>query len=144
MLKSAAGDPGVEQVLGNRLAAIARDQESAAAARTIESILANSHDRDGEVDLIHRRLEFAGKSKARGYSAVGYIQPSSEELLGHKLFLLIGREGSTIAYLDIPAGLDIEPLLARRVGVRGDPHYSEDLGSRLISVRDVEPIEARP
>jgi hypothetical protein len=56
---------------------------------------------------------------------------------------LIGSDGSTLAYLDIPPGLDIDPLLAQRVGVRGDPHFNEDLGTRLITVRDVETMDPR-
>ena len=62
---------------------------------------------------------------------------------GHKVFALIGGKGSTIAYLDIPPDLEAEPFLARRVGVRGQTHWSEDLGTRLISVRDMESIEAK-
>ena len=62
---------------------------------------------------------------------------------GHKVFTLIGPNGTAIAYLDIPPGLDPEPLLARRVGVRGQTHWSEDLGTRLITVRDMESIEPK-
>jgi hypothetical protein len=29
------------------------------------------------------------------------------------------------------------------VGVRGEPHFSEDLGSRLITVREVETADLR-
>jgi hypothetical protein len=89
------------------------------------------------------RVTAAGQSHARAYSAVGYIQPSSEQVSGHKLFLLIGADGSTLAYLDIPPGLDINPHLAHRVGVRGEPHFNEDLGSRLITVSDVETMDSR-
>ena len=60
---------------------------------------------------------------------------------GHKVFALIGREGKTDAYLDIPPGLDPQPFLASRVGVRGQAHFNEDLGTRLITVRDLESIE---
>ena len=62
---------------------------------------------------------------------------------GHKVFALIGREGKTDAYLDIPPGLDPEPFLASRVGVRGQAHFSEDLGTRLITVRDMENLEQK-
>ena len=58
---------------------------------------------------------------------MGFIQPSVRKVDGHKVFALIGAQGSAIAYLDIPAGLDPEPDLARRVGVRGQAHFSEDL-----------------
>jgi hypothetical protein len=125
------------------LALLTRVDQAAQAARTIESVLAESHRRDGDVALVKTRIAAAGGLHARAYSAVGYIQPSAEEVSGRKLFLLIDRDGSTVAYLDIPPGLDIEPLLAHRVGVRGDPHFNEDLGSRLITVRDVETMNSR-
>src|SRR5262249_16450700 len=80
--------------------------------------------------------------RAHPYNAVGFMQPSARSIDGRKLFVLIARNGSTVAFLDIPPGLDAEPLVARRVGVRGIPHFDEDLGARLISVRAVESIEA--
>ena len=143
ILKSAGNDPAVEEAIRVRLALVTRDDQAAQAARTIESVLAESHRRDGEVAAVKRRVAVAGRSLARGYSAVGYIQPSAEQFSGRKLFLLIGKDGSTVAYLDIPPGLDIQPLLAHRVGVRGDPHFNEELGSRLITVRDVETMDSR-
>ena len=77
------------------------------------------------------------------YDAVGFIQPSAHMVDGHKVFALIGSEGKTDAYLDIPPGLDPQPFLASRVGVRGQAHFSEDLGTRLITVRDLESIEQK-
>ncbi len=62
---------------------------------------------------------------------------------GRRLYSLVGTDGQTVAYLDVPAGLDIEPLVTRRIGVRGVSHYNEDFGARLITVRDVELIETR-
>jgi hypothetical protein len=62
---------------------------------------------------------------------------------GRKLYALIGSDGSTIAFLDIPPGLDPSPLQSRRVGVLGATHYDQDLGTRLITVRDIEAIESR-
>jgi hypothetical protein len=62
---------------------------------------------------------------------------------GRKLYALIGSSGSTLAYLDIPPGLDLDAVASRRVGVRGTTHYNADLGTRLITVRDLEAIEER-
>jgi hypothetical protein len=143
ILKGAGNNPSVEEAIRRRLALLTRDEQAAQAARTIESVLAESHRRDGDVALVKRRIAAAGRLHARAFSAVGYIQPSAEQVSGRKLFLLIDKDGSTIAYLDIPPGLEIEPFLAHRVGVRGDPHFNEDLGSRLISVRDVETMDSR-
>jgi hypothetical protein len=143
ILKGAGNDPAVEEALRLRLAGVTRDEQAAQAARTIETILEESHRRDREVAQAKRRVASAGRKRARAYSAVGYVQPSSQNIEGRKLFVLIGNDGSTVAYLDIPPGLDMDPLLAHKVGVRGDPHFSEDLGTRLITVRDVESIETK-
>jgi len=143
ILKKAGNDPATEEAIRARLARVSRDEEAARAARTIETILAESHRRDSVVAQAKRRVAAAGRSQARAYSAVGYVQSSGQRLEGRKLYVLIGGDGSTLAYLDVPPGLDIDPLLARRVGVRGDPHFNEDLGSRLITVRDVETIDSR-
>ena len=143
ILKSAGNNPSVEEAIRGRLALLTGDEQAAQAARTIESVLAESHRRDGDVAEVKRRIAAAGELHARAYSAVGYIQPSAEQVSGRKLFLLIGKDGATIAYLDVPPGLDIQPLLAHRVGIRGDPHFNEDLGSRLITVRDVETMDSR-
>jgi hypothetical protein len=143
ILKNAGNDSAVEEAIRGRLASVTSDEQAAQAAQTIESVLAASHRRDVDVAQVKRRVAAAGQSPARGYSAVGYIQPSAEQVSGRKLFLLIGKDGTTVAYLDIPPGLDVEPFLAHRVGVRGDPHFNEDLGSRLITVRDVETMDSR-
>jgi hypothetical protein len=136
----ANGDHAAEEVISARLAQVARDERSAEAARTIESILGESHRRDQEVAAAERQVAAAARSHARAFSARGYVQASTETLDGHKLYILIANDGSTIAYLDVPPGLDIDPLLTKRIGVRGEPHFNEDLGARLITVRDVEKL----
>ena len=78
---------------------------------------------------------------ARPYDAEGLMQPSARKINGQKVFALIGPEGTTQAYLEVPAGLDASPLLSRRVGVRGEIQYSDSLRARLISVRDLDPLE---
>ena len=143
LLKRAGDRADLEDKLRTRLARVTQYEQAALAARTIESILAKSHRRDGQVAAVRRDLARLEQTRARAYDAVGFIQPSVRKFDGHKLFALIGAKGSAIAYLDIPAGLDPEPFLARRVGVRGQAHFSEDLGTRLITVRDMENIEAR-
>ena len=143
LLKRAGDRLEVEEAIRNRLAGLTRNEQAAQAARTIESILARSHRRDGEVVQMRKRLAQLERARARAYDAVGFVQPSARRVDGHKVFALIGGDGSTIAYLDIPPGLDPKPLLARRVGIRGQAHFSEDLGTRLITVRDMEGIEAR-
>jgi hypothetical protein len=143
LLKRAGEQPELEEVLRTRLNRLTQHEQAAKAARTIESILAKSHRRDSEVAAVRKDLARLERTRARSYDAVGFIQPSARKVDGHKVFALIGGQGSTIAYLDIPPGLDPEPFLARRIGVRGQTHFSEDLGTRLITVRDMESIDAR-
>jgi hypothetical protein len=143
LLKRVGNRDDLEEAIRSRLARLTRHEQAAQAARTIESILARSHRRDHEVAQVRQRLTQLERTRARAYDAVGFVQPSARKVDGHKVFSLIGGDGSTIAYLDIPPGLDPRPLLARHVGVRGQAHFSEDLGNRLITVRDMESLEAR-
>ena len=73
---------------------------------------------------------------------MGLIQASSRKVGGQKVFALIGRDGATQAYLDIPPGIDVKGLRTHRVGVRGAVHYDETLRSRVINVREVEALDA--
>ena len=141
ILKRAGNDPTVEEAIRVRLARVTRDEQSAHAARTIEDILVRSHRRDQKVAADRRRVAAASRSRARAFSARGYVQASTEMIEGRMLYVLIANDGSTIAYLDVPPGLDISRLVAHRIGVRGEPHFNEELGARLITVRDVEKIE---
>jgi hypothetical protein len=143
LLKRAGDNRALEEAIRVRLAQVTRHEQAAAAARSMQSILAESHRRDHEVATLKRRIAAAARSRARAYSAVGFMQSSAKGFDGRKLYVLIANDGLTIAYLDIPPGLDPSPLVAQRVGVRGVPHFNEDLGARLISVRDIEAIESR-
>src|SRR5918998_1335186 len=69
------------------------------------------------------------------------MQPSARKINGQKVFALIGPEGTKQAYIEVPAGLDTSPLLSRRVGVRGEIQYSDSLKARLVTVRDLDPLE---
>jgi hypothetical protein len=143
ILKRSGNNPPIDEAIRVRLARVTQDEQAAEAARTIENILVESHRRDQDVAAARRRVAAAGQSRVRAYSARGFVQASAEMIDGRKLYVLIANDGSTIAYLDVPPGLDIDPLLAHRVGVRGAPHYNEDLGARLITVRDVEKLDPR-
>jgi hypothetical protein len=145
LLKTASGEPEFEGAIRVRLERLSQREQAAKAAATIEGILAQSHKRDSEVVELRRRLQKSAgiHARFRVYEAVGFMQSSARKIDGHKLFVLIGKNGGTVAYLDIPPGLDAEPVLAHKVGVRGVAHYNEELHSRLITVRDVQAIEAR-
>jgi hypothetical protein len=143
LLKRLGSDPAVEEAIRVRLARLTRYEQAAQAARTIQEILAKSHRRDREVAKVERKLAAAERPRARPYNAVGFVQPSARKVDGRKLYALIGADGSTLAYLDVPPGIDVDPFFSRRIGVRGDTHYDEDLGTRLITVRDLESIESK-
>lgn len=143
LLRRSGDRAELEEALRARLARVTQHERAAKAAQTIESILAKSRRRDAEVAAVRRDLARFERSRARSYDAVGFIQPSARMVDGHKVFALIGREGKTDAYLDIPPGLDPNPFLAGRVGVRGQARFNEDLGTRLITVRDLENIEKK-
>ena len=133
----------VGEVVRGRLAQLERLEQPARAAATIQTILAHSHRRDRDLVESKRQRDTSAKRRVSLFQAVGFMQPSTQKIDGRKLFVLIGKNGGTVAFLDIPPGLDPDPALARRVGVRGVVHYNEDLQSRLITVRDLEPIESR-
>jgi len=61
------------------------------------------------VAAVRRDLARLERTRARGYDAIGFIQPSARKVDGHKVFALIGGQGSTIAYLDIPPPLTPSP-----------------------------------
>jgi hypothetical protein len=145
LLKTSTGDAAVEEAIRVGLARVTRLEQASKAARTIQTILAESHRRDRQVEAMEHQLHSTptGSSRSRAYQAVGFMQASAQKVEGRQLFVLIGKNGATVAFLDIPPGLDPDPLLARRVGVRGVAHYNEELHSRLISVRALEPIEPR-
>jgi hypothetical protein len=124
-----------------RLDLVERQERMARSARTIGTILERSRRRDAEVALLRRRLAQLERPSDRPYDVEGLIQPSSRQVDGQRVFALIGPDGSTVAYLDIPPGLDVRPLVARRVGVRGTIRYNENLRARLIAVRDLEPLD---
>ena len=138
MTDSAAG-----HAIRARLDEVSRDEAMARDARLIETLLERSRRRDATLALFERRLADAESPQARPYDVQGLIQPSSRQVDGQKVYALIGGDGLTEAYLDIPPGIDVKSLLTRRVGVRGTVHYNAGLRARLISVRDLEPLDKR-
>ena len=143
LLKRAGSDPTVEETVRVGLSRVTRYEQAAQAARTIREILEKSHRRDREVAKVERKLAAAARPRVRPYNAVGFVQPSARKVDGRKLYALIGADGATLAYLDVPPGIDVDPLFSRRIGVRGEAHFDEDLGTRLITVRDLESVESK-
>ena len=143
ILKRSGDNPAVEEALRDRLTRVTRHEQAAAAAREFQQILARTRTRDSQVAQLEQRLAAADRYRTITYHAVGVVQPSARLIDGHKLHALINQDGKTIAYLDIPPGLDVEAIGSRRVGVRGAVHYNQELGTRLITVRDLEPVATR-
>jgi hypothetical protein len=143
ILKRSGDNPAVEEALRVRLARVTRHEQGAAAAREFEETLTRSRRRDVQVAQLQQRLAAVDRHRTVTYHAIGFVQPSSRVINGRKLYTLIGSDGKTVAYLDIPPGLDVESLGTRRIGVRGAVHYNQDLGTRLITVRDLEPVGTR-
>jgi hypothetical protein len=116
-----------------------RSPESA--IRKFEAAIERSRRIDNEVARIQQKLARSRTQTERGYDARGLLQASSRKVDGQKVHALIGPEGVPIAYLSIPPGISTKSLLARKVGVRGDVHFNEGLGTRLITVKDLDPID---
>jgi hypothetical protein len=143
ILKRSGDNPAVEEALRGRLAQVTRHEQAAAAAREFQEVLARSRGRDAQVAYLERRLAAADRYRTVTYHGIGYVQPSSRIIDGRKLHVLITRDGQTVAYLDIPPGLDVQSIGTQRVGVRGAVHFNQELGTSLITVREVEPVGAR-
>jgi len=134
-------DPDAVQAIETRLQVVSQHQEAASSIRSLDEILARSRRRDHLLALEIRRLSHAAERRERPYDAEGMVQASSKQVDGQRVFALIGPEGTTLAYLNIPAGLDPAPFVTRRVGVRGSARYDEKLRARLIAVQDLDPLD---
>jgi hypothetical protein len=143
LLKRFGDDSTVEAAIRVRLASLTRYEQVGQLSRTIQDTLAQSHRRDRSVTDVKRRLAGVGTARPQRFSAAGFMKPSSHMIDGRRLYTLVGRDGSTVALLDIPPGLDLDPLVAHRVGVRGPAHYDESLHARLITVRAIESIDLK-
>jgi len=106
-----------------------------------EEALQRSRAIDSTVEQARRTLTLARTPTERNYDARGMLQASSRKVDGQKVLALIGPEGAPIAYLVVPPGIPASRLLTRKVGVRGEVHFNESLGARLITVRDLDPLD---
>lgn len=141
LMKDQAADPQAAAAIKVRLDVLDHEQSAAESVRKIEAILERCRTRERNLDLYRRRIDQAEAPTERPYLAKGLMQPTSRWVDGQKVFALIGSEGTPVAYLRLPAGLDPTPVMLRRVGVRGSLHYDEQLRARLIHVHDLDPID---
>lgn len=127
-----------------RIAKVKRQRVAASAARTIESLIAGSRARDGQVLAARERAAAASARDDGDYDASGLLQTSSKLVEGRRVYALIGDDGGVACYLSIPPGIPVEEMLSRRVGVRGSGRYDEGLRARVIRVSDLEILRNRP
>ncbi len=136
-----APDSATADALRGRLALVAGHEEVGRSARMVATLLDRSRRRDQEVAMAREKLVAISEPRRRPFVAEGLMERSSREVEGHRVYALIGSDGNPTAYLDVPPGLDARPALSKRVGVRGNVRYNEKLGTRLIAVKDLEPLE---
>jgi hypothetical protein len=115
--------------------------DAEAAIRKFEEALDRSRAIDNQVALARQKLASSRTLTERGYDAKGLLQASSRKVEGQKVHALIGPKGVPIAYLAIPPGIAANRLLARKVGVRGEVRFNESLGTRLITVKDLDALD---
>jgi len=132
--------PAARAAVQARLDQVDRQLRLAAEARSFLAVVDLSRRRDTQLAEIPAGDESSSRPKRETYDARGLLQPSSREAGGQRLFALIGADGATIAYLDIPPGLDPTPLVGHRVGVRGAIHFDEELNARLFAVKDLDDL----
>ncbi len=143
-LRDMSATPEERTAVRLRLDQVARQEAVARAVRELSALVEKSRRLDGQVDAIHGRLADLATSRAAPFDAEGLFFNSSRLIDGRKVYVLIGNRGEVTAYLEVPPGLEASRYLSRRVGVRGEPRYNETAKSRVILVRDLEPLDEAP
>jgi len=137
-------DPAVRAALRARLDRVLRQEALAKAARSFQHLLVRSRQLDQDVDRVRTPASEAPPAELAPYDAEGLLQKSSRQVDGQTVYALIGKKGQTVAYLNVPPGLEAGALVARRVGVRGAVRFNEALRTNLIIVRELDPLSDPP
>jgi hypothetical protein len=140
LLKKAMTPEAVATIQG-KLNVLEKHDAIARSARSFRTVLESSRRRDQRAARAAKKLSDVDLPQNEPFALQGLLQPSSRQIEGRRVFALIGSQGAPIAYLDVPPGLDVHRMLAKQVGVHGSTRYSETLRARLITVRDLEPLE---
>ncbi len=140
LLRQFGTNPKVLATVEPKLDQVRREMELAKSAQAFAQLLKAGDQRDAAIAHTQQTVALAQSSSDRGYDAQGLLQPSSRRYQGKKVLALVGPEGRTTSYLEVPPGIPINQYLTQKVGVRGVVHFDEGLGARLISVRDLELI----
>lgn len=136
-------EPTTRDTIRARLSQVTRQEEVARDARKVQGLLEQSRRRDQDIAALRQRGG-ATEPDDDSYDAEGLLQSSSKQVEGRKVYALIGSSGATDAYLILPPGLRTETLQARRVGVRGAVHFDDTLRARVITVRELDPLDDAP
>lgn len=129
------------RAIDDRIGRIDRQMRAGQAAARMEALLSRSRARDGGLAEARRGIDENGQKGANVYDANGLLQATSRMVDGRRVHALIGDDGAVVAYLMIPPGLAVKPLVSHRVGVRGIGRYEESLRARLIQVQDLERLD---
>jgi hypothetical protein len=136
--------PEERAIAQSRLDQLDRQMAVSKAARELAALADRGRRRDGEVAALKRQLaELAGAAESP-FETRGLLHRSSRLIDGRRAYVVIDDDGRVAAYLHVPPGLDADRLVARRVGVRGEPRFDEDLRERVIWVRTIEALDEAP
>ena len=127
-----------KRAIARRLDVLRSQKSAAESAAKMATLLSRSRVRDGSVAQARRGAAGSGRVIEGDFDASGLLQSWSRLVDGRRVLALLGDDGGVAAYLAIPPGLSVEPLLSHLVGVRGEGRFDETLGKRLIQVQDVE------
>ncbi len=134
-------DAGSQAAVRARIEQVGRQEQLVRDARDLNAAVGRSRGRDESVAALIARKAQVRRATPDPYDLRGLLQPSAKQVNGQKVLALIAPDGSTGAYLDLPAGLNASTLVGRKVGVRGTSHFDQELNARLIEVHDLEPLE---
>ena len=132
-----------KRAIERRLDVLRRQKTAADSAAKIAKLLGRSRARDGNIAKARRGVDTPVAAIQGDYDASGLLQTTSRMVEGRKVLVLLGDDGGIAAYLTIPPGLSVEPLLSHRVGVRGEGRFDETLGRKVIQVQDIERLDVK-
>ena len=137
-----ADDPDSRAYLQGHLDQVARQQAAADSARRVGTLLEQEASLARRADETLASEDDPAPIRKPPFDVVGMLQPSSKLAAGRKVYAVIGEEGYAVAYLRVPPGLLMEPLLSRQVGVRGSFSYDPALRQRGPGHRDRRTLPA--
>ncbi len=139
-----ARDPAEQEIARVRIAQVDRQVELARIVRELSDVLARTQSIDAEITALHDELRRLAPDSDAPFEATGLLQSSSTFVDNKTAYLLIDEAGKTAAYVVVQPGLNVEPFLARRVGVHGESRYNASLKARVVSARQVVPLDRLP